>query len=504
MAMSISFQKRTLAVFLLALTVPAALGILSFYVASRHHEAISEVSHSKDVLVQIDDILNLIVTSESSQRGFLLTGQDPYLKRFERNIDRANTQIGQLRASTSDNPVQQKNVDRLNALVTKRMALMRKVLTLRPGRGLLPDEAVAGMSEGAAVMSEISQTSRAIRSEEDRLLLQRAAMVTASRREVTGCIVTGILLNLILLYWAYRSTKQFLVARDLAEFEVRQLNAKLERRVQERTAELEAANEQLRRSNEDLTRFAYVASHDLQEPLRTVGSYAGLLARRYEGRLDDQADKYIRFVVDGAKRMQLLVQDLLEYSRTGTQALNYTKVDLGQVVQQVKDNLRLAIAERKAQITSGSLPVIDGDGAKLTLVLQNLIANALKFSKPELPPEIHIDARREADVWSVSVQDNGIGFEPAYAEKIFVIFQRLHGVGTFPGTGIGLAICKRIIEGHGGQISATSTPGVGSRFSFSIPIPHRSFVRSAPAGSSAGSWAGGTQIREGSGQNIAR
>ena len=502
--MSISFQKRTLGVFLLALTVPAMLAILSAYVTSRHGEAISWVSHTKDVLVEIDDVLNTIISAESSQRGFLLTGQDAYLKRFERNTARANTQIDELRAATIDNAVQTKNVDLLRAQAAKRLALMQKVLAVRHGRGALPGEAAAEMSEGAAIMGDIRRTVRAMRAEENRLLLQRAAAEHESRRDVAACITTGVLLNFLLLVWVYRSTQKYQLTRDLAEFEVRQLNAKLEQRVQERTAELAAANEQLRRSNDDLTRFAYVASHDLQEPLRTVGSYAGLLARRYEGKLDEQADKYIRFVVDGAKRMQLLVQDLLEYSRAGTQALNYGKVDVGEILQQVKDNLRLAIAERKAQITSAPLPTVEGDASKLTLVLQNLVANALKFSKPEAPPEIQIDARRERDAWSISVQDNGIGFDPSYAEKIFVIFQRLHGVGAYPGTGIGLAICKRIIEGHGGHISATSIPGVGSQFSFSIPVYHRSFVRSAPAGSSANSWAGGNPAREESGQNIAR
>jgi light-regulated signal transduction histidine kinase (bacteriophytochrome) len=212
----------------------------------------------------------------------------------------------------------------------------------------------------------------------------------------------------------------------------------------------------------------------LQEPLRTVGSYASLLARRYEGKLDEQADKYIRHLIDGAKRMQTLIQELLAYSRAGTDALNYEAVDMATVLGRAEDNLRLAIAERHAHITKDLLPSVEVDAGRLAQVFQNLIGNALKFGKPDEPPAIHIGSWRHQGEWVFVVSDNGIGFEPQYAQKIFLIFQRLHHVGAYTGTGMGLAICKRIIEAHGGRIWAESQPGSGSRFFFTLPAQARS------------------------------
>ena len=273
--------------------------------------------------------------------------------------------------------------------------------------------------------------------------------------------------------------RQYAQERDEAESKIQDLNKDLQSRIEERTAELQETNERLVRSNKDLTQFAYVASHDLQEPLRTVGSYAGLLGRRYEGKLDDQADKYIRFIVDGAKRMQNLVQDLLAYSRVGTQALKFEPTDMNTVLQQAKDNLRLAIAERSAKIISDPLPHTISDAGMMTQVLQNLIGNAVKFSKPGESPVVQVSAKREGNELIFSVRDNGIGFESKYAERIFVIFQRLHQVGAYPGTGIGLAICQRIVEAHGGRIWAQSEPGNGSTFSFTLPAeanPRRSYA----------------------------
>ena len=498
--MSTSFQRRTRALFLLVLTVPLLVGSTSFLVAARHRITISDVSHTKDVLVQIEDILDAMVRAESNQRGFLLTAKRNYAVNYLRIKERIHRQLAELRTATADNPAQRKNIVQLSALIDKRLDEIQNAILLPPPRSIATDQAVFRMEQGSKMMRDIRAQIRIMHGEENRLLLQRINAEKGNQSQVFICSAVGVLLNIILLYWAYRSTIQYGSSRDLAEFEIRQLNVKLEKRVQERTAELESANEQLRRSNEDLSRFAHVASHDLQEPLRTVGSYAGLLGRRYEGKLDEQADKYIRFVVDGAKRMQILVQDLLEYSRAGTQALSLARVDLNVIVQHAKDNLRLAIAERHAQIVSGPLPSIDADAGKLVLVFQNLIGNSLKFSKPDQLPEITIEARREKDTWVISISDNGIGFEPEYTEKIFIIFQRLHQVGAYPGTGIGLAICKRIVEGHGGHISAVSRPGEGSTFSFTVPIIRRNFVLSA-AESQALSWAGGSVAREQSGQN---
>jgi light-regulated signal transduction histidine kinase (bacteriophytochrome) len=250
--------------------------------------------------------------------------------------------------------------------------------------------------------------------------------------------------------------------RDRAEAEIRHANENLELRVKRRTAELE-------RSNEDLLQFAYVASHDLQEPLRTVGSYIGLLARRYGHQLDETAQSYMQFAVDGAERMQTLINDLLLYSRAGTQAVNVSKVPAEQIVAAALRNLEVSIRESGAVIRYGNLPTILADETKLTQVFQTLLANGIKFHKPDTVPQVTIGAKRESDNWVFSVSDNGIGFEEKYAARIFQVFQRLHGMGKYPGNGIGLAISKRIIEHHGGRLWAESKLGEGSSFFFSLP-----------------------------------
>ena len=227
--------------------------------------------------------------------------------------------------------------------------------------------------------------------------------------------------------------------------------------------------EDLKRSNEELEQFAYVASHDLQEPLRAITSYTQLLAQRYQGNLDDRADKYINYIVDGATRMQQLINDLLAYSRLGTRGQEFEPADCKAAVQQSLCNLQIAIAEKKAVITCDAMPTVMADEFQLVQLFQNLIANSIKFCRQDIPL-IHIAACRQESEWVFSVRDNGIGIDPEYADRIFIIFQRLHGRRQYSGTGIGLAMCKRIVERHGGRIWVESQEGKGATFYFTIPI----------------------------------
>ena len=236
----------------------------------------------------------------------------------------------------------------------------------------------------------------------------------------------------------------------------------------EQQAHLQRTLEELAKSNTELEQFAYVASHDLQEPLRMVASYVQLLARRYQGKLDSDADEFIAFAVDGATRMQGLINDLLAYSRVGTQGAEFASFPLERALGTALQNLQIALAETDAEVTQEPLPRVLGDERQLVQLLQNLVANALKFRRED-PPRIHISTRQEGEEWIICVQDNGIGIEPQYLQRIFIIFQRLYTRQEYPGTGIGLAICKRIVERHGGRIWVESTPGEGSTFCFSLP-----------------------------------
>ncbi len=288
----------------------------------------------------------------------------------------------------------------------------------------------------------------------------------------------------------------FAAARDVTErkrAEAALLTAynELDDRVKERTADLVEANRslereitghkatasaleersrELARSNEELQQFAYIASHDLQEPLRAISGFTELLERRYKGELDERADRYINFIVDGTRQMQQVIQDLLAYSRVQTKAHEFDLIDTNRALDQALLNLRVSIRDRHAHVAvEDRLPEIFADGIQITQVFQNLIGNALKFQKPGAVPEIRISTVREGGDWVFSVADNGIGIDARHLDRIFMLFQRLHAKGEYDGTGIGLAICKRIVERHGGSIAVQSTPGLGSTFTFSIP-----------------------------------
>jgi signal transduction histidine kinase len=237
--------------------------------------------------------------------------------------------------------------------------------------------------------------------------------------------------------------------------------------------------EELARSNADLEQFAYVASHDLQEPLRMVSAYTQLLADRYRGKLDEQADKYIHYAVDGAARMQSLIQDLLAFSRVGQQETAIASTDCNEIVEQAIANLRAAIVESSATVTHGPLPRLMANGSQLQQVFQNLIGNALKF-KGSQAPLVQISARKEGTGWIFAVADNGIGISAEHAESVFTIFNRLHTRTEYPGNGIGLAICKKIIERHAGRIHASPQEGGGTLFNFTLPARKSSESQDLP------------------------
>ena len=226
-----------------------------------------------------------------------------------------------------------------------------------------------------------------------------------------------------------------------------------------------AAN--LARSNKELEQFAYVASHDLQEPLRMITGYTNLLSKRYKGKLDDDADEFIGYAVDGANRLRVLINDLLIYSRVGTQGKEFAPTDCELILGQTLVGLQVVIQESAARVTHDSLPTVMADDVQLGQLFQNLIGNALKYRNGNAPA-VHIGCQRRDNDWLLSIRDNGIGIDPRFAEKIFVIFQRLHNREQYPGTGIGLAVCKRIVERHGGKIWVESTPGKGSTFYFTL------------------------------------
>lgn len=281
---------------------------------------------------------------------------------------------------------------------------------------------------------------------------------------------------------------RYSIERKKSAEKIKRFTDTLEEQVKQRTEELSIANEllqkevgeherteeklksiveELRRSNRELEQFAYVASHDLQEPLRMVSSFTQLLGRRYKGKLDDDADEFINFAVDGAQRMQQLITDLLAYSRVTSQGKDFEPVKMEDVLEESLLNLKLSILENEVDITHDPLPEVVADPSQIGQIFQNLIGNAIKF-RSEKTPEIHISVEEKDNQWLFQVDDNGIGIDPVHSERIFLVFQRLHERGVYPGTGIGLSICQKIVERHGGDIWVDSQLGKGSTFCFTI------------------------------------
>jgi light-regulated signal transduction histidine kinase (bacteriophytochrome) len=259
---------------------------------------------------------------------------------------------------------------------------------------------------------------------------------------------------------------------DAEKTKVEAANEDLRREVFERRQAEQALvdrTKELARSNADLEQFAYVASHDLQEPLRMVSTYVQLFEKRYRGQVDEQAERYIQYAVEGARRMSLLIGDLLEYSRVGRDAPPPGVVSAEQALERAVFDVRAVIEESGAALSHDPLPEVVADAGQLARVFQNLLGNAIKFRAPGVPPRIHVTAARRGDDWLFGVEDNGIGIAPQHAERVFVIFQRLHERAQYPGTGIGLAICKKVVERHGGRIWVESEPGRGATFRFTLP-----------------------------------
>src|SRR6185312_10930204 len=248
---------------------------------------------------------------------------------------------------------------------------------------------------------------------------------------------------------------------------IRELNALLEPRVTERTRELREANEALRQSNDDLSQFAYAASHDLQEPLRMVALYGQLFQKRYQGQLDAEADRSLGFIINGAQRMEMLLRDLLIYSQTGSDQEAAADVDCIEALTKVTLNLQAGIEQSKAVVSWTRLPLVKAHEFRIVQLFQNLVGNAIKY-RGAAPPVICITAERREGTWLFCVEDNGIGIEPEYSQQVFGIFKRLHG-HRFPGTGIGLAICQRIVERYGGRIWVEPATPQGSKFCFTMP-----------------------------------
>ncbi|MBC8111866.1 MAG: CHASE3 domain-containing protein [Verrucomicrobia bacterium] len=447
--------------FILSLSLLLILSLLSYRGMQQYITYANEVNHTHQVINNIEAIMSLMKDAETGQRGYLLTQDSIFLEPYHTALKEMNPIVQQTADLVKDNRLQTLRIDTLRRLIDEREKILNQAMNLKnqypQGKQVL--------YEGKKKMDEIRQLINRMKVFENDLLIERNAQEAKTRSVVSiyTVIIGFCALSLLTGYF-------FSVRREL-KHRMRTQN------------ELEKKVEALKHSNSELEQFAYVASHDLQEPIRKMQAFSSRLLLKYKTDLPEEAQFILEKINDSARRMQALIDDLLRFSRlvnkTGVKELT----DLNKVVGLIQEDFSELITEKSVIIYSDSLPTVEAFPSQMRQLFQNLISNSLKFSKKEVAPEIKIncelakgseiatakDHEKSIDFYKISVIDNGIGFDEKYLEKIFVIFQRLHNRTEYSGTGIGLAVCKRIMSNHEGYILAEGEVGKGATFIIYLP-----------------------------------
>ena len=444
------------------LSTPLVFGLLFFAVTSLAEHTDVELSRIQDLSSSIVQLRLLVSQIEAGEHGFLLTGDSQYLAHLKRANDSLQPQIETSLQYAADQPASLRNeVMRLGALARQRAQAAQTTIETQRSRGLAPALMAVKSNASERIMDQV----RAVTGSLQRQLKDRESNYLRRQFRLNHlafiAFVVGTVVVIALILWLYNRSMSYLSARDALDTQLKDLNLNLEAQVDERTRDLQLANEELQQ-------FAYVASHDLQEPLRTITSFSQLLEARYRGKLDEDADEFIGYIVTSARRMTDLINGLLALARLRKTGQPTTPVSFNELLSETEASLRAAIRDSKAQIIHDDLPSLVVDRVQFLQVLQNLISNAIKYRSDE-PLVIHVSAKRTATNWVFAVQDNGRGFDPQYANRIFGLFQRLHGKEVTQGTGMGLSIARKIVERHGGHIWAESAEGKGATFFFSLP-----------------------------------
>lgn len=446
--------------FALAAVILFLVGAVSFQSARTAHQRALSVAHTHQVLQAIQETLALMTDAETGQRGFLVTGRDEYLEPFVRAKSRLPQALAHLRGLTADNPEQRARIDRLEQYGNDKLAVLAQTPGLRADTEKLR-QAIQG-GAGKRLMDLFRAEISAMTRVEQALLEQRGQESEESAAFTKQITIAGFVLSLALIGLSYLLLRQEGEERVRAEDQVHALNSRLARRA----AQLEV-------SNRELEGFSYSVSHDLRIPLRAVSGYAQIMEEDYGASLDDEGRRLLALVRGNANMMNTLIDDLLTFSRLGNKALKKAEVDMEQLAHAAL--LQCGAAEAgsaaaAAEIRIGSLPKAPGDAALLRQVWTNLIANAIKYSAARSPALVEVSGELQGEEAVYRVRDNGVGFDMRYAHKLFGVFQRLHGVDEYPGTGVGLAIVQRVVMRHGGRVWADAKPGQGATFSFTLPL----------------------------------
>jgi len=441
---------------------------LLYFNAGAAREAERSVQHTQDVQNAIQRFLSALQDVETAYRGYVIAVDETLLHPLAIGRATAAVQLERLRALNQDTQETQDNLESLGVLMHRLLAYADEIVALRKSSGFDVLQARIRQGEGQQIMESIREQIDAMLQEEAQILSQHRRAAARKSRVAAYTAVAAVVVLLSLLGTFIWGVREQAAARALITEDLRQSEASLKDLLQ-----------QLERSNRDLQDFAMVASHDLQEPLRKIQMFGDRLREECSAVLPPQGLDYLRRMENAANRGQVLIQGLLAYSRVTTQARPPEPVNLDEVAHEVLSDLEASIARTSGRVEVGPLPTIDADPLQMRQLLQNLLANALKFHRPGVPPVIRVEAHRtgegDADggeMWQISVADNGIGFDEKYLDRIFKLFQRLHERHVYEGAGMGLAICRRIVERHGGTITARSAPEAGANFIITLPSRH--------------------------------
>ena len=483
-----------------ALVVLCVLGVLAGWATVRSTEVSDRLTgQTSPALIEAVRLEAALVNQETGVRGYGLSGQSSFLDPYTQGLTQESDSVKALRGLVAGDRIAETDLDQVVAAAQSWQAQEARPVVTASG----PDAVRIATRLADQGKTDFDAVRAALTTQQAHISAERVAetvelnRVFTERDWILGAVGAVVLLLFVFVFEGLRRA----VTRPLSRLstdalqvtagdfthpiaatgpaDLRLLAHSIEamrRRLVDELAFADGAralmDEQaadLRRSNAELEQFAYVASHDLQEPLRKVASFCQLLQRRYAENLDERANQYIAFAVDGATRMQTLINDLLSFSRVGRLHTDNSSVDLDDAVKTVLSGLSLAVEDAEAQITYDELPAVKGDRTQLEMLFHNLLGNAIKFRTPDEPPRIHVEAVRDGDRWDFAVADNGIGIDPEYAPKVFTIFQRLHTRDAYPGNGIGLALCKKIVEFHGGTIAIDPDHTPGTRVTFDLP-----------------------------------
>ncbi len=427
-----------------------ALAFLSLELFKKQREAENWIAHTYEVKLKIEKCFGLLLEAESNQRGYLLSNDSAYLKNITHAETLLKSSLKQLDSLVVDNEIQIKNAGFLRSLIISRISRLH---TLIDSPDISGKYTVSHFTlTGRVVMDSIHNQVLVMQAEENKLLVQRKFLKNIDNDRVVGFVILFSVIAFGILMWSFFNIKKENAMRIEAQMDLKDQYEKLERK------------------NHDLTTFTNIASHDLKEPLRKIQLFSNLITQLNPAYLKDKSQEYFEKISRQSSRMQILIESILKYAQTEEGDFGFQNTDLNETAKLATDSLSEIIRERNAEIRVRFLPVIFCSLTQMEQLFINLIENGIKYAKPGLTPTIEISATRIGASWKIDFSDNGIGFEEAYEKKIFEVFQRLHTVDEYSGTGIGLAICKKIVENHHGTIKARSVLGEGSVFSVILPV----------------------------------